>query len=306
MRTKLQSIVGGARIRLLANTAARIALINTSVLLCVLIVAAILQRAIGLSMPGQWVLALVFILVAVSGIQLVVSIPCRVTAALALDRACSTHELFATAEELDSKSGDIPEEIRVRAEAAASDCDLTRAIPVLVRPTLFVVPILLTALLLVIPKQSSIPVVVRSSDEGMDGNETADALAAVERRLTTIRAITGAAEKLEELGIPGLKQAVERGDVEAALACVSAAGHQIDKERLGDVYDWLKKNVQDRELRDRLVQGSGGNSGDLAGMLAEYVAGVNVSDLLVQKEALQAAAAVSQASGGRSDKEGTS
>lgn len=299
MKPLLNKIIRLARIRLLTVVAAGAALRNTTGLLILLVVAALLKRTLGLAIPGVWPLPVIFLFAVAAAVETFVRAPGRTAAALALDRAMVTRELFTTAIEMESVHGDIPDEIKVRAAAAARNCDVRTSVRFSVSPVLAIAPLVLAAVFLTISGQSAEPHPAQQINQGDPGGNAKQAIDKARTRLETVRAVTKAAAELEALGIPGLKDAVVRGDTKAAseIASKAAKDSGIDRAAIADIMNRLRKMAPDRGLRDRLAHSGVGDLGDLAGILAEYTAGADVSALVASLEALEAAAAAASVSG---------
>ncbi len=294
----IDKIIRLARIRLLTVVAAGAALRNTTGLLILLVVVALLKRIFGLAIPGVWTLPAISLFTIAAAVETFVRAPGHTAAALALDRAMVTHELFTTAIEMESARGDIPDEIKTRAAAAARNCDVRASVRFSVSPVLAVAPLVLAAVFLTIPGQSADPPLVQQPNQVDPSGNTKQAIDEARARLETVRAVTKAAAELEALGISGLKDAVVRGDTKAASEAGSKAKDGgIDSAAITDIVDRLRKLALDRGLRDRLAHSGVEDLGDLAGILAEYTAGADVSALVAALDTLRAAAAAASVSG---------
>lgn len=262
-------LVRRARARLLLILLAKTAMRNAAVLLFILII---------IRVSGMWIPSAVIFVLATAA-ETMARAPGRIDAALALDRALATHELFATALEMEFVPGDMPLEIRDRADRAAKDCDLDRALPISLHPILVAAPIILTAVLLVVSERPERPariVQFQKNTAGLIKNTPG-----VRIRIETSEAVMRTAYELEDMGILGIEDAIRRGDGEEASSAVSRAERTgLNRTRASDAIDRLMNSVRDPDLRSRIAASGGAdNLPGLAEILAEYARGANVGAL---------------------------
>jgi hypothetical protein len=331
----LHNIVSSARVRLAAARFARAVLRNAIVALLILIVTGVIAVRAGRpawNAPFAAMLGSFFAIFAV--VEGILRVPARVTSALVLDKALKTHELFATALDVEQVQGDIPAEIRGRAESAARECDVNAAVPVRIHPLLIAVPVILAAALLVVISESgatpdetaaliakkldSAAVQLSASGRGSDeeiaaaireavealkkGSVGADRVEEIRRavrvRIRSSQAILDAIRELEKLGMKDVRGSVEKGDPRAAsAAAASALESGLDEDAVREQVAHLFDSIRDGDLRRKLSGLDGVEDlPKLAELLAEYVGAADTAALEEVGRNLDAAASKAEPS----------